>query len=67
MKNDHQLLKVMVEEGPSIARWLLGLGVLFDRDSDGNLHVEERRRELQAQPVDLLGLYRLGADAGPEG
>ena len=41
MKNDHQLLKVMVEEGPSIAEWLLGLGVLFDRDSDGNLHVKK--------------------------
>ena len=26
MKNDHDLLKVMVEEGPSIAKWLLGLG-----------------------------------------
>ena len=31
MQNDHQLLKVMVEEGPSIAKWLLSLGVLFDR------------------------------------
>ena len=41
MKNDHQLLKVMVEEGPSVARWLLGLGVLFDRDADGNLHVKK--------------------------
>ncbi|MGH7235900.1 MAG: FAD-binding protein [Nitrospiraceae bacterium] len=41
MKNDHQLLKVMVEEGPSIAKWLLDLGVLFDRDSDGNLHVKK--------------------------
>ena len=41
MKNDHQLLKVMVEEGPSIAEWLLSLGVLFDRDSDGNLHVKK--------------------------
>jgi succinate dehydrogenase/fumarate reductase flavoprotein subunit len=41
MKNDHQLLKVMVEEGPSIAKWLLGLGVLFDRDTDGNLHVKK--------------------------
>ncbi len=41
MKNDHQLLKVMVEEGPSVAQWLLGLGVLFDRDSDGNLHVKK--------------------------
>ncbi|HJU04149.1 MAG TPA: FAD-dependent oxidoreductase [Nitrospiraceae bacterium] len=41
MKNDHQLLKVMVEEGPSIAKWLLELGVLFDRDADGNLHVKK--------------------------
>ena len=41
MKNDHQLLKTMVEEGPSIAKWLLGLGVLFDRDADGNLHVKK--------------------------
>ncbi len=41
MKNDHQLLKTMVEDGPSIAKWLLSLGVLFDRDSDGNLHVKK--------------------------
>lgn len=41
MKNDHQLLKVMVEEGPNIAKWLLELGVLFDRDADGNLHVKK--------------------------
>lgn len=41
MKNDHELLKVMVEEGPSVAKWLLDLGVLFDRDSDGNLHVKK--------------------------
>ena len=31
MQNDHDLLKVMVEEGPSIAKWLIRLGVLFDR------------------------------------
>ncbi len=41
MKNDHQLLKTMVEDGPSVAKWLLSLGVLFDRDSDGNLHVKK--------------------------
>jgi succinate dehydrogenase / fumarate reductase flavoprotein subunit/L-aspartate oxidase len=41
MKNDHRLLKVLVEEGPSIAKWLLELGVLFDRDPDGNLHVKK--------------------------
>jgi len=41
MKNDHALLKVMVEEGPSVAKWLLELGVLFDRNADGNLHVKK--------------------------
>jgi succinate dehydrogenase / fumarate reductase flavoprotein subunit/L-aspartate oxidase len=41
MQNDHALLKVMVEEGPSIAKWLLELGVLFDRQADGNLHVKK--------------------------
>ena len=41
MKNDHDLLKMMVEEGPSIAHWLLELGVLFDRQPDGNLHVKK--------------------------
>ncbi len=41
MQNDHELLKLMVEEGPGVAKWLLGLGVLFDRDPDGNLHVKK--------------------------
>ncbi|MGQ0666088.1 MAG: FAD-binding protein [Nitrospiraceae bacterium] len=41
MQNDHDLLKVMVEEGPSIAKWLIDLGVLFDRQADGNLHVKK--------------------------
>ncbi len=41
MQNDHDLLKVMVEEGPSVAKWLIGLGVLFDRQADGNLHVKK--------------------------
>src|SRR5438132_421846 len=40
-ENAHRLLKTMVEEGPSIAKWLLDLGVLFDRDPDGNLHVKK--------------------------
>src|SRR5262249_24801506 len=39
--NDHALLKVMVEDGPSIAKWLIDLGVLFDRQADGNLHVKK--------------------------
>ncbi|MEZ4213200.1 MAG: FAD-binding protein [Nitrospira sp.] len=41
MQNDHELLKVMVEDGPSIAKWLIELGVLFDRQADGNLHVKK--------------------------
>jgi succinate dehydrogenase / fumarate reductase flavoprotein subunit/L-aspartate oxidase len=39
-KNDPQLLKVLVEEGPAAVKWLLELGVLFDRDETGlNLKV----------------------------
>ena len=59
MKNDHQLLKVMVEEGPSIAKWLLELGVLFDRDPDGNLHVKKGGGSSQPRLVtcsDYTGL-----------
>ncbi len=41
MQNDHALLKVMVEDGPAIAKWLIDLGVLFDRQADGNLHVKQ--------------------------
>ena len=41
MQNDHALLKVMVEDGPAIAKWLIDLGVLFDRQADGNLHVKK--------------------------
>ena len=58
MQNDHQLLKVMVEEGPSIAKWLLSLGVLFDRDGGRQSPCQERRREFEASPPDLFGLYR---------
>lgn len=37
MANDRTLLKTLVEEGPAIAKWLMDLGVLFDREEDGNL------------------------------
>ena len=37
MENDPALLKVLVEEGPSAAKWLIDMGVLFDKDADGNL------------------------------
>ncbi|MEW6323874.1 MAG: FAD-binding protein [Nitrospirota bacterium] len=36
-KNDRSLLRVLVEEGPSAVRWLMQLGVLFDRDEAGDL------------------------------
>ncbi len=39
-KNDPELLKALVEEGPAAIKWLLELGVLFDRDESGlNLKV----------------------------
>jgi len=38
-KNDRTLLKVLVEEGPSAVLWLMQLGVLFDRDEEGNLRL----------------------------
>src|SRR5436309_15686846 len=41
MKNDHRLLKTMVEEGPSTATWLLDVGGLLDRDPGGNRHGKE--------------------------
>ena len=40
-QNDPQLLKILVEEGPFAAKWLLELGVLFDRDPSGNLKVKK--------------------------
>ncbi|MBI3609757.1 MAG: FAD-binding protein [Nitrospirae bacterium] len=41
LKNDPKLLKVLVEEGPKAAQWLIGLGVLFDRDESGNLKTKK--------------------------
>lgn len=40
-KNDPQLLRVLVDEGPLAAEWLLKLGVLFDRDAGGNLQTKK--------------------------
>lgn len=40
-KNDPHLLKLLVEESPEAARWLLKLGVLFDRDENGNLKIKK--------------------------
>ena len=40
-KNDPQLLRLLVEEGPGAARWLIELGVIFDRDGEGNLRLKK--------------------------
>src|SRR5207245_6403261 len=41
MKNDHQPLQVLVEEGPSIAIWPLDLGVDSGRGGDSGMYVSE--------------------------
>lgn len=40
-KNDPNLLKVLVEEGPMAAQWLIQLGVLFDRNEAGDLRTKK--------------------------
>lgn len=40
-KNDPNLLKLLVEESPMAAQWLIKLGVLFDRDEKGNLKIKK--------------------------
>lgn len=37
---NRKLVKTMVEDGPRIVKWLLDLGVDFDRDGEGNLAVK---------------------------
>src|SRR4030095_12516202 len=67
MQNDHALLKVMVEDGPAIAKWLIALGVRCDRDADGNLHVKKgggssRPRLLTCSDYTGLELMRVLKD-----
>ncbi|HSG06070.1 MAG TPA: FAD-binding protein, partial [Nitrospiria bacterium] len=40
-KNDRNLLKALVSEGPSAAEWLISLGVLFDRTETGDLQTKK--------------------------
>jgi succinate dehydrogenase / fumarate reductase flavoprotein subunit/L-aspartate oxidase len=40
-KNDPHLVQTLVEEGPEAAKWLLELGVQFDRDESGNLKTKK--------------------------
>ena len=68
MKNDKVLLKTLVEEGPAAAKWLMDLGVLFDREDDGNLSLRSgggssRPRLLRCKDYTGLELMRVLKDA----
>jgi len=67
-KNDRTLLKVLVEEGPSAVLWLMQLGVLFDRDEEGNLKLRSgggtsTARLLACRDYTGLELMRVLKDA----
>ncbi|MBI3593448.1 MAG: FAD-binding protein [Nitrospirae bacterium] len=67
-KNDPQLLRTLVEEGPEAAQWLLNLGVSFDRDEEGNLKLKggggtSRARLLTCKDYTGLELMRTLKDA----
>ncbi|MDH5526994.1 MAG: FAD-binding protein [Nitrospirota bacterium] len=66
-KNDPRLLKVMVEDAPFSINWLDSLGVLFDRDADGNLKVKKgggtsRARLLACKDYTGLDMMRVLKD-----
>jgi len=66
-KNDAELLRVMVEDGPFAVDWLDSLGVLFDRDQDGNLKVKKgggtsRARLLACKDYTGLDMMRVLKD-----
>ncbi|MEO2053764.1 MAG: FAD-binding protein [Nitrospira sp.] len=68
MENDRTLLKTLVESGPSVAKWLLDIGVLFDREEDGNLSLRpgggsSRARLLRCKDYTGLELMRVLKDA----
>jgi succinate dehydrogenase / fumarate reductase flavoprotein subunit/L-aspartate oxidase len=66
-KNDPELLKAMVEDGPFVVDWLDSIGVLFDRDQDGNLKVKKgggtsRARLLACKDYTGLDMMRVLKD-----
>ncbi len=68
MKNDPILLKTLVEEGPEATKWLLDMGVLFDREEDGALSLRagggsSRPRLLRCKDYTGLELMRVLKDA----
>lgn len=67
MKNDPALLKTLVEEGPEVAKWLMDIGVLFDREADGNLSIRggggsSKPRLLRCKDYTGLELMRVLKD-----
>ncbi len=59
MANDKILLKTLVEEGPSVVKWLIDNGVMFDREEDGNLSLRPGGGSSKARLVrckDYTGL-----------
>ncbi len=66
-KNKPDLLKTMVEDGPFVVDWLDSIGVLFDRDQDGNLKVKKgggtsRARLLACKDYTGLDMMRVLKD-----
>lgn len=62
-KNDRNLLRVLVEEGPEAMLWLCDQGVLFDREPDGRLRVKSgggtsRSRLLACEDYTGLDIMR---------
>ncbi|MHB1605124.1 MAG: FAD-binding protein [Leptospirales bacterium] len=61
---DPELLSVLVKEGPDIIGWLIRKGVLFDRDSSGNLSLRKgggttRHRLISAKDYTGLEIVRV--------
>ncbi len=68
MANDRTLLKALVSEGPEVAKWLIDMGVLFDREEDGNLSIRSGGgsslpRLLRCKDYTGLELMRVLKDA----
>ncbi|NOY83909.1 MAG: FAD-binding protein [Nitrospirae bacterium] len=68
MANDRTLLKTLVSEGPANAKWLMDLGVMFDREEDGNLSIRSGGgsslpRLLRCKDYTGLELMRVLKDA----
>ncbi len=68
LKNDPQLLKILVEEGPEAAKWLMDQGVLFDREENGDFRLRaggatSKPRLLTCRDYTGLEIMRVLKDA----